>query len=118
MAFFVLNYYLYTYNKCAFKTMNNAKILRITESDLHRIVKECINSILNEDGTTGCDNLMAGNLDGTANSDESGGIAYPFGTIVKQKGYSPKNKSTKMTKVDMKPALKRHNGKSGSISVN
>lgn len=98
--------------------MNNAKILRITESDLHRIVKECINSILNEDGATGCDNLMAGNLDGTANSDESGGIAYPFGTIVKQKGYSPKNKSAKMTKVDMKPALKRHNGKSGSISVN
>lgn len=98
--------------------MNDAKILRITESDLHRIVKECVNSILNEDGATGCDSLMVGNLNGTANADESGDITCPFGTVVKQKGYSPKNKSTKMTKVDMNPALKRHNGKSGSISVN
>lgn len=117
MVFFVLKYYLYTYNKCVFKIMNNAKILRITESDLHRIIKECLNSILNEDGATGCDGLMVG-MNGTANADESGSIACPFGTVVKQKGYSPKNKSTKMTKVDMNPALKRHNGKSGSISVN
>lgn len=98
--------------------MRKQNIIRLTESDLHKIIQECVNLMLNEDGATGCDNLMAANPDGTANSDESGGIAYPFGTIVKQKGYSPKNKSTKITKVDMRPALKRHDGKGGSISVN
>ena len=107
------------------------QIIRLTESDLHRIVKESIQRILAETdasaaggGALGGCNLMVGT------SDESGGIAYPFGGGGKQKKVggnpfqnapvlkqaSPVGEPTdkKEKGVDMTPALKR----GGSISVN
>ena len=109
------------------------KIIRLTESDLHNIIKEAVNNILSEDGATaagggalGGANLMNGS------SDESGGIAYPaFGGKNKKKGVggNPFNEpilrqghnlgdvtQAKANQVDMKPALERKKG--GSIAMN
>lgn len=48
------------------------QIIRLTESDLHRLVKESVQRILREfDGSLGGSNLMVGD------SDESGGIKAP-----------------------------------------
>ena len=108
-------------------------IIRLTESDLHKIIKEAVNKILSEDGATaagggalGGSNLMNGS------SDESGGIAYPaFGGKSKKKGVggNPFNEpilrqghnlgdrtSEEANQVDMEPALERKKG--GSIAMN
>ena len=50
-------------------------------------------------------------------ADRQGAYDVPFGGVQRRKGYSPKTKETKMTKVDMTPAMKRHDGKGGSISI-
>jgi hypothetical protein len=42
----------------------------------------------------------------------------PFGGVQRRKGYSPRgDNESKMTEVDMTDALKRHDGKGGSISI-
>ena len=106
------------------------KIIRLTESDLHQIVKEAVNRILAEDGASaagggalGGSNLMVGS------SDESGGVAYPaFGgkkkgevggnpwkePIMRQKHNLGDVTDALANQVDMKPALER----GGSISMN
>lgn len=101
------------------------KIIRLTESDLHNIISRCVSTFLNEDGecsamgggATNCGGLMVGS------SDESGGITYPaFGGKVLKKNsnfYNAKGKGkSKTNQVDISDALKRHNGKGGSISIN
>lgn len=42
----------------------NKKLIRLTESDLHRIVKESVNKILNEIGDTAKGQYMLGRLQG------------------------------------------------------
>jgi hypothetical protein len=42
----------------------NKKLIRLTESDLHRIVKESVNRILNEIGDTAKGQYMLGRLQG------------------------------------------------------
>lgn len=61
----------------------NKKLIRLTESDLHRIVKESVNRVLNEIGNTNRGQYMLGRLAGrkyannhNANGyDEAGKIA-------------------------------------------
>lgn len=99
------------------------KIIRLTESDLHNIISRCVSTFLNEDGecgamgggATNCGSLMVGSSDG------SGGITYPAfgGKVQKRQIYNAKGKGkSKTNKVDISDALKRHNGKGGSISIN
>lgn len=106
------------------------KIIRLTESELHELVKEAVNRILSEDGATaagggalGGSNLMVGS------SDESGGVAYPAFAkknkkkvggnafsepIMRQKHNLGDVTNAPTNQVDMKPALER----GGSISMN
>jgi hypothetical protein len=99
------------------------KIIRLTESDLHNIISRCVSTFLSEDGegsamgggATNCGGLMVGS------SDESGGVTYPAfgGKVQKRQIYNAKGKGkSKTNQVDMSDALKRHNGKGGSISIN
>ena len=112
------------------------QIIRLTESELHRLVKESVRRILAETdasaaggGALGGSNIMNGT------SDESGGIAYPFGGGAKNKGKvggnpfnqaplvrqaspvgEPTNKKEKG--LDMSDALDRKGGKNHSIAMN
>lgn len=83
----------------------------LDESLLHHIIMETINDYLNEDGAT------AGATSDSA--DRQGAFDVPFGGVQRRKTYSPKGDKTSngMTSVDMSPALKRHDGSCGSISI-
>ena len=121
------------------------KIIRLTESDLHNIiknsVKNCLNEMgwydamidtfyegktptrsINEDGgmVGGAAANASGFMNGANNAQTSSNAQFdvPFGSVQRRKGYSPKGeKSSKMKEVDMNPALKRKDGKGGSISI-
>lgn len=111
------------------------QIIRLTESDLHRIVKESVRKILAETdasaaggGALGGCNIMNGT------SDESGGIAYPFGGGDKSKkvGGNPFNQSPIIRRpspvgeptdkkdkgIDMSDATDRTGGDNHSIAMN
>jgi hypothetical protein len=110
-------------------------VIRLTESDLHRLVKESVRRILAETdasaaggGALGGCNIMNGT------SDETGGVAYPFGGGGKKKsvGGNPFNQSPiirrpspvgeptnkKEKGVDMSGAIDRKGGKNHSIAMN
>lgn len=102
------------------------RIIRLTESDLHRIVRESVRRIITEEGEGGA---MGGGFAGGASSDAglnangtgdpSMGVTYPFGGIMRRSGYnSHKNKKKGKKQENRKdffgPALSR----GGSISVN
>ena len=100
------------------------KIIRLTESELHSIINDAVKSILkeakfgkvNEDGAMGGDAATPGAT--SASSDRVGAFDVPFGNVQRRKVYSPKGKKNdEMTEVDMKPAMKRHDGSCGSISI-
>lgn len=92
------------------------KMIRLTESDLHNIINDVVMRILKEDGAMGGDAATPGAT--SDSSDRVGAFDVPFGAVQRRKGYSPKgDKTSKMTKVDMTPTLKRHDGKGGSISI-
>ena len=65
----------------------------------------------------------AGVMQGGGTNPEAGQYTVPFGNVQRRKIYQPKDKAAKgdVTKqssnVDMSPALKRKNGKGGSISI-
>jgi len=98
------------------------KIIRLTESDLHRIVKESVSRILQEElgGATSC----AGVYDTPSSTGTyEGGKAqskevtdYPLGGVIR-KGHNLGKPTKKKDNLDMSDALKRHNGKCGSISI-
>ena len=52
-------------------------------------------------------------------ADRQGAFDVPFGGVQRRNMYSPKGDKTSngMTSVDMSPALKRHDGSCGSISI-
>jgi hypothetical protein len=98
------------------------KLIRLTEQDLHRIVVETVNKILNEDGgmVGGAAANASGFMNGANNAQTSSNAQFdvPFGSVQRRKVYSPKgDKEGKMTEVDMTDAMKRHDGKGGSISI-
>lgn len=111
------------------------QIIRLTESDLHRLVKESVHRILAETdasaaggGALGGCNIMNGT------SDETGGIAYPFGGGGKKKkvGGNPFDQSPIIRRpspvgeptdkkdkgIDMSDATDRKGGKNHSIAMN
>lgn len=100
------------------------KIIRLTESDLHNIIKETVKQCLQEDGATAGGTGSAatngsGFFNGANNSNTSAAATFdvPFG-VQRKKGYSPKGSSHSETnEVDMSDTLARHNGKGGSISI-
>ena len=101
------------------------QIIRLTESDLHRIISESVKRILSEDGEGGIVGGAAANgsgfMNGANNAQTSSKAQFdvPFGGVQRRKGYSPKGKnSSKMTQVDMSDALDRKGGKNHSISIN
>ena len=111
------------------------QIIRLTESDLHRIVKESVQRILMETdasaaggGALGGCNLMVGT------SDETGGIAYPFGggsnkkkkvggnpfdfPVLKQASPVGEPTDKKDKGVNISTATDRTGGKNHSLAVN
>jgi len=99
------------------------KQIKITEEDIRQIVKESVMTILEDLGGTSSFsvNSAAGSLSDPTGQQKNH-IDMPFGTVQRKKGYSPKGDAkgdvTKQTtNVDMSPALKRKDGKGGSISI-
>lgn len=87
------------------------KIIRLTESDIHKIVKESTERILKECGMSdgaggGGATNAAGVMQGGGTNPEAGQYTVPAFGVQRRKIYSPKD-----------PTLKRHNGKGGSISI-
>lgn len=87
-------------------------------------VRSTISEMIDEEagaGGGGATNA-AGVMQGGGTNPEVGQYVVPFGTVQRKKGYSPKGDAkgdvTKQTtNVDMSPALKRKDGKGGSISI-
>ena len=97
-----------------------ANKIRITEEQLRQLVFETYKKVLKEDGITAGSAAAnaAGTPNGATNALSNQTFDVPFGGVQRRKGYSPKGKnSSKMTEVDMEPALARHDGKGGSISI-
>ena len=101
------------------------KVIRLTESDLHRIIKESVKRILKEDlggaSTTFGLNSHAGSLEDPTGQQKNhiDKNAFP---VQRRKMYSPKGDAkgdvTKQeSNVDMTPALKTKDGKGGSTSI-
>lgn len=90
------------------------KVIRLTESELHKIIRETVKRIIREDGVMG-GGATAGAT--SASADRVGAYDVPFGAVQRRKGYSPKGKKN-INNVDMTPALERHSGEGGSISMN
>ena len=109
------------------------QIIRLTESELHKIIDNAVVKCLqeeyvvsvkqiNEDGgmVGGAAANASGFMNGANNAQTSSNAQFdvPFGGVQRRGIYSPKSKkSNKMTEVDMSDALKRHDGKGGSISI-
>lgn len=97
------------------------KIIRLTESELMKLVENAAMKVLNEDGEAlgsggMCGGAMSGGGGASAgatsdSADRQGAYDVPFGGVQRKKIYSPKNK------VDMRPTMKRHDGKGGSITI-
>lgn len=99
------------------------KIIRLTESDLHRIVKESVYRILQEDGLGGATSCAGVYDTPSSTGTYEGGKAqskevtdYPLGGVIR-KGHNLGKPTKKKDNLDMSDALKRHNGKCGSISI-
>ena len=105
------------------------QIIRLTESELHNIVREAVNRILAEDGEAAGGGALGGSNLMVGSSDESGGVAYPAFAkkkkeqvggnpwkepIMRQKHNLGDVTNAPANQVDMKPALER----GGSISMN
>lgn len=76
---------------------------------------------IREDASAGATNA-AGVMQGGGSNPEAGQYTVPFGGVQRRKIYSPKGDAkgdvTKQeSNVDMTPAMKRKNGKGGSISI-
>lgn len=103
------------------------QVIRLTESELHGMINMAVKQALremniNEDGgmVGGAAANASGFMNGANNSQTSSNAQFdvPFGSVQRRKTYSPKgDTSSKMTEVDMSDALKRHDGKGGSISI-
>ena len=101
------------------------KIIRLTESDLHNIIKESVIRILNEDGLGGATSC-AGVYDTPSSTGEyEGGKAQskevtdvPLGGIIRKGHNLGKRINKKENGVDMTPALDRKGGSNHSIAIN
>ena len=98
------------------KTMDMNENIRVSDSALHKIIMESIAKVISEDGAMGGGATAGATSD---SADRQGAFDVPFGGVQRRKVYSPKGDKTSngMTSVDMSPALKRHDGSCGSISI-
>ena len=117
------------------------KLIRLTENDLHRIIRESVSRILTEmDGASSAGDsgaFVGGNLALGGNSTSSiydtssstgrheGGKAQskevtdvPLGGIIRKAHNLGKKTKKKDSGVDMTPALDRSGGRNHSISIN
>ena len=90
------------------------RFIELSESRLRQVMEESLMEVLSEDGAMGGDAATPGAT--SASSDRVGAFDVPFGAIQRRKVYAPNGKD-EMDKVNMKPAMKRHDGKGGSISI-
>lgn len=101
------------------------KIIRLTESDLHNIVKEAVYRILKEDGLGGATSCAGVYDTPSSTGTYEGGKAqskevtdYPLGGVIR-KGHNLGNPTKKKEKgIDMTPATDRSGGKNHSIAIN
>ena len=101
------------------------KIIRLTESDLHNIVKESVYRILQEYGLGGATSCAGVYDTPSSTGTYEGGKAqskevtdYPLGGVIR-KGHNLGNPTKKKEKgIDMTPATDRSGGKNHSIAIN
>lgn len=103
------------------------QIIRLTEGELHNMINTAVKRVLREMKITedggmvgGAAANASGFMNGASNDHMLTNAQYdvPLGSVQRKKGYSPKGKSTStVSNVDMSGALKRHDGKGGSISI-
>jgi hypothetical protein len=90
------------------------KIIKLTESDLHNIIKETINTILQEDGEIGgggATNCVGINVGGAAGQAKNHIDAAPFSNKPLKQKHNLGNPTTKKANmVDITPALDRTPG--------
>ena len=85
-------------------------------------IGESIDKTIEEDAGAGATNA-AGVMQGGGTNPEAGQYTVPFGKVQRRKIYQPKDEKTggdvtkQSSNVDMSPAMKRKNGKGGSISI-
>lgn len=91
------------------------QIIRLSESEFKQIIAEAARIIVSEDGAMGGNAATPGAT--SASGDRVGAFDVPFGNVQRRSIYKPKEKDGKMKEVDINPALKRHDGKGGSISI-
>lgn len=85
------------------------KIIRLTESELHSIIMESVERILNEDGegaAMGGGATSDAGLNANGSGDPSMGVTYPFGGIMRRTigGKTKKGKKLKSGKPFFEPA--------------
>ena len=74
--------------------MKNKKLIRLTETDLHRIVKESVNKVLNEIGDTPKGQFMLGAAIGRKHKKDGYYAAVPMNDYAEKKrmdSYNPKD---------------------------
>ena len=91
------------------------KIIRLTERELHNIVRESVERIINEDGegaAMGGGATSDAGLNANGSGDPSMGVTYPFGGIMRRgfAGKTKKGKKVKNGKPFYQPALDRSPG--------
>ena len=91
------------------------KIIRLTERELHNIVRESVERIINEDGdgaAMGGGATSDAGLNANGSGDPSMGVTYPFGGIMRRgfAGKTKKGKKVKNGKPFYEPALDRSPG--------
>jgi hypothetical protein len=91
------------------------KIIRLTERELHNIVRESVERIINEDGegaAIGGGATSDAGLNANGSGDPSMGVTYPFGGIMRRgfAGKTKKGKKVKNGKPFYEPALDRSPG--------
>lgn len=104
------------------------RLIRLTESDLHNIVKNSVTQIIREMAGDGANSTFGVNSAAGSLSDPTGQqknhIDVPFGKVQRRKVYSPKSSAggdvtkQKENTVDMTPGTKRSKDfKNGSMMM-
>jgi len=91
------------------------RIIRLTESELHSIIKESVKRIVNEDGegsAMGGGATSDAGLNVNGSGDPSMGVTYPFGGVMRRgfAGKTKKGKKVKSGKPFYEPTLDRSPG--------
>ena len=72
------------------------QVIRLTESDLHNIIREAVRNVLKEDGAMGGDAATPGAT--SASADRVGAFDVPFGGVQRRDVYNPSNSESRWAK--------------------